>query len=229
MFQMEALARNNFLPPWTVRELLRKIQTRLKEYYNLSWQVGKKALRPVCPTLTSKRYGVTLYGPDAEAKNRILRRFPDHTEYFIRVQFCDEDGTDLQFNSRVSNDEIYERFKQIMISGIAICGRVYGFLGYSHSSLRNHSAWFGNIRSLACCAARIGDSMVKFESTDIENPEICDAANKPVPLVLNRQMIKILEDMGLPAKWFLDQQTAALEILQLVTVHISNTTSFLER
>ena len=42
-------------------------------------------------------------------------------------------------------------------------------------------------------------------------------------------MIKILEDMGLPAEWFLDQQTAALEILRLVTAHISNTTGFLKR
>ena len=243
--------------------------------------------------------GITLHGPDPEAKNRILRRFPSDTEHFVRVQFCDEDGSDLQFNSRVSNEDIYDRFKQIMINGIAICGRVYGFLGYSHSSLRSHSAWFmapfvyenrletyftvipelgrfGNIYSPARCAARIGqafsetpfaisldyhgiqdvmvpditskdgshvfsdgvgtlsraaveairdsipqkkgaatcfqirwggakgmlalddrlegttmnvrDSMVKFESSDKKNLEICDTANKPIPLVLNRQV-----------------------------------------
>ena len=243
--------------------------------------------------------GITLHGPDPEAKNRILRRFPEHVEYFIRVQFCDEDGTDLQFNAQVSNVDIYERFKQIMINGIATCGRVYGFLGYSHSSLRSHSAWFvapfwrkerletyftiipelgrfGDIQSPARCAARIGqafsetpfaislpyndikhykipdiasadgrhmfsdgvgtlsraaveairdsipqkkgaatcfqirwagakgmlalddrlegvtmsvrDSMIKFESIDTENLEICDSANKPIPLVLNRQV-----------------------------------------
>jgi hypothetical protein len=243
--------------------------------------------------------GITLHGPDPEAKNRILRRFPDHPEFFIRVQFCEEDGSNLQFNSRVSNDEIYDRFKQIMINGIAICGRVYGFLGYSHSSLRSHSSWFvasfwhqnrletyftiiptlgsfAKIQSPARCAARIGqafsetpfaislpyndiesrklpditsqnghhmfsdgvgtlspaaveairdsiprkkgaatcfqirwagakgmlaldtrlegssmsvrDSMVKFESDATEYLEICDTANKPIPLVLNRQV-----------------------------------------
>ena len=42
-------------------------------------------------------------------------------------------------------------------------------------------------------------------------------------------MIKILEDMGLSAAWFLKEQTAALENLQLVTAHISNTTGFLKR
>lgn len=243
--------------------------------------------------------GMTLHGPEPEAKNRILRRFPDHTEYFIRVQFCDEDGTDLQFNSKVSNDRVYQRFKDVFKNGIAIGGRVYGFLGFSHSSLRSHAAWFmasffheskfqtyfsvishlgqfKNIFSPARCAARIGQafsetpfaislsansirdysipdvnskdgsrvfsdgvgtlsrqameaihaampqrkvlptcfqirwagakgmlgldsrlegkvmmvrpSMIKFESSDKENLEICDTANKPIPMVLNRQV-----------------------------------------
>jgi hypothetical protein len=39
-------------------------------------------------------------GPEPEAKNRILRKFPNHIGYFARVQFCDEDGQDLRFNSK---------------------------------------------------------------------------------------------------------------------------------
>jgi hypothetical protein len=39
-------------------------------------------------------------GPEPEAKNRILRKFPRHIGYFARVQFCDEDGLDLYFNSK---------------------------------------------------------------------------------------------------------------------------------
>jgi hypothetical protein len=243
--------------------------------------------------------GMTLHGPEPEAKNRILRRFPDHTEYFIRVQFCEEDGADLQFNSKVSNDNVYQRFKNVFKNGINIGGRLYGFLGFSHSSLRSHAAWFvapfvsegklqtyfsiiaflgkfSDITSPARCAARIGqafsetslavsllqhgithsvipdvksrdgsrvfsdgvgtisrlameaihttidrhknvatcfqirwggakgmlaldprlqgctmrvrDSMVKFESKATENLEICDMANKPIPMVLNRQV-----------------------------------------
>jgi hypothetical protein len=42
-------------------------------------------------------------------------------------------------------------------------------------------------------------------------------------------MIKILEDMGLPAKWFLMQQEAALHRLRFVTAHIANTAGFLKR
>ncbi|KAF1842606.1 RdRP-domain-containing protein [Cucurbitaria berberidis CBS 394.84] len=284
--------------------------------------------------------GMTLQGPEPEAKNRILRRFPDHTEYFIRVQFCEEDGTDVQFNSRVSNDRIYQRFKDVFKNGIAIGGRVYGFLGFSHSSLRSHAAWFmapfvhesklqtyfsiishlghfSDIYSTARCAARIGQafsetpvavslsansiqndllpdvkskdgsrvfsdgvgtisqqameaihavmarrkalptcfqirwggakgmlaldarlegkvmmvrpSMVKFESNDKANLEICDMANKPIPLVLNRQTIKILEDLGVPKEWFFQQQNRALRRLQLITAHIANTVGFLQR
>lgn len=39
-------------------------------------------------------------GPEPEAKNRILRKFPRHIDYFARIQFCDEDGQDLHFNPK---------------------------------------------------------------------------------------------------------------------------------
>lgn len=42
-------------------------------------------------------------------------------------------------------------------------------------------------------------------------------------------MIKILEDMGIPQTWFLEQQSAALLDLQLVSAHISGTVAFLKR
>ncbi|OAG12010.1 RdRP-domain-containing protein [Paraphaeosphaeria sporulosa] len=386
IFQLEALARNGFLPPWTVQELLLKIAARITEQLTRPVQkllISAEAVRKLISqvpfpgididasvfdieeiwkyleqneqelqngfhkelisnlTMVHKvnvtPTGITLHGPDPEAKNRILRRFPTDTEYFVRVQFSDEDGSALQFNSRVSNEDVYDRFRQVMNNGVAICGRVYGFLGYSHSSLRSHSAWFmapfwrrerletyltvipqlgrfEDITSPARCAARIGqafsetpfaislyyngvqhnripdvmtrdgdhmfsdgvgtisrraleairdavlrgkaaatcfqirwggakgmlalderlegttmnirESMVKFESNDIENLEICDAANKPIQMVLNRQLIKILEDMRVPAAWFLKQQDATL---RYVTAHISNTAGFLKR
>lgn len=84
---------------------------------------------------------ITLHGPEMEPKNRILRKFPNHHEHFIRVQFCDENGQDLYFNPRASYDDIYARFKDVMKRGIQIAGRTYKFLGFSHSSLRSHSVW----------------------------------------------------------------------------------------
>ena len=123
---------------------------------------------------------IHLYGPEAESNNGVLRKYADHHDYFLRVQFCDEDGQPVRFNPRISNEQILRgRFKNILENGIRIAGREYAFLGFSHSSLRAQSCWFmapfihpgsllwdrmiiqdlGNfsmIRSPAKCAARIG-------------------------------------------------------------------------
>lgn len=277
---------------------------------------------------------ITLHGPEPEPMNRILRKYPDHS-YFIRAQFCDEDGQDLFFNSRVSLDPIYNRFKSVLSNGIQVAGRVYKLLGFSHSSLRAHSAWlsapffhqgqlqipdliitdlgnFNKIKSPARRAARIGQafsetpwavdldahmvqvreiedvkrnnevfsdgvgklsqdvaqlvydiiprskgfptcfqirragakgmlaidpdlkgrvicirpSMDKFDGND-RQLEICDMASKPMPMVLNRQLIKILEDMGAPDKWFLDLQSKELQRIRGISSTVYNTASFL--
>ena len=84
---------------------------------------------------------ITLHGPELEAMNRVLRKFPNHHEYFVRVQFCDENGQDLFFNQRIKDENVYDRFKSVFRDGVKIAGRTYSFLGWSHSSLRSHSAW----------------------------------------------------------------------------------------
>ncbi|KAK3314501.1 RNA dependent RNA polymerase-domain-containing protein [Apodospora peruviana] len=275
-----------------------------------------------------------------EAKNRILRKYPEHLDYFIRIQFSDENGQDLYFNSKISLDQIYERFKSVLARGIGIAGRGYAFLGFSHSSLRSHSVWlsapfyydnqlhlpeliitslgdFRKINSPARRAARIGQafsetpytvslddyqiqvvrigdverndrvfsdgvgpisreameaiydvipqskrfptcfqirwggakgmltldpslkgcqfgirpSMEKFATVDKINThlEICDMASKPIPLVLNRQLVKILEDMGAPESWFFEQQDKEIMHLRNITASVDNTAKFLKR
>ncbi|TQV91673.1 RNA-dependent RNA polymerase [Cordyceps javanica] len=291
-------------------------------------------------TVTPTR--IVLSGPDAESKNRVLRMFHDRTDYFLRVTFTDEDGSDLSFNPRVSNDYIYDHYRSVMKQGIEVAGRRFSFLGFSHSSLRSHSAWFmapfvdnrmgrqdyatvlsslgdfSGIRIPAKCAARIGqafsetpyavslrggsivinyiedvhsavdnsrvfsdgvgtisqgaledfwavlplnlgsptcvqirvagikgmlsldprllgkqiciraESMMKFPSHDFVEIGICEVAAKPLRLVLNRQMIKILEDMGTDPAWFKAMQAKALETLRGVTATVANTCTFLE-
>ncbi|KAJ4152966.1 hypothetical protein LMH87_009481 [Akanthomyces muscarius] len=285
---------------------------------------------------------VVLGGPDAESKNRVLRMFHEHTDYFLRVTFTDEDGSGLSFNPRVSNDYVYDQYRTVMRQGIEVAGRRFSFLGFSHSSLRSHSAWFmapfvdhnmgrqdyvtvlnslGDFREIripAKCAARIGqafsetpyavslksgsirinyiedvkscvdesrvfsdgvgtisqealeefwnvlplklgsptcvqirvagikgmlsldprllgkqiciraESMMKFPSRDFVEIGICEVAHKPLRLVLNRQMIKILEDMGTNPVWFKEMQAKALETLRGVTATAANTCTFLE-
>lgn len=126
--------------------------------------------------------GTYLYGPEPESNNRVLRKYPDHHDYFVRVQFCDEDGMQVQFHPDTSNDLIfYTRFKKVLNEGISIGGRQFAFLGFSHSSLRAQSCWFmapflhnghllfdrmlieglgdfSRIRCPAKCAARIGQA-----------------------------------------------------------------------
>ena len=90
-------------------------------------------------TVTPSR--ITLHGPEMEPNNRILRKFPNHHEYFIRVQFCDENGQDLHFSPQVNNAKVFARYKDVLKRGIEIAGRTYTFLGFSHSSLRAYSVW----------------------------------------------------------------------------------------
>ncbi|KLU88303.1 RNA-dependent RNA polymerase [Magnaporthiopsis poae ATCC 64411] len=286
---------------------------------------------------------ITLHGPEVENKNRVLRKHPMHQDYFLRVQFCDEGSQDLRYEAGVSVERVYERFKDVLLRGIQLPGRIYSFLGFSHSSLRTSSVWFcapfidnhngsmqrvthktiieqlgkfTHIRCPAKFAARIGqafsetpsvlplssygditikyvsdiysadrqrcfsdgvgsiseemmkiiwteallgksaptcfqirhagckgmlaldttlpgktiyfrESMKKFDSNDQENLEICDTGSKATPLVLNRQMIKILEDMGVDKKWFMKLQGYRLKELQAVTSNAYNVKNFL--
>ncbi|KAE9382198.1 RdRP-domain-containing protein [Stipitochalara longipes BDJ] len=281
---------------------------------------------------------IHLYGPEAESNNRVLRKYPNHHDYFLRVQFCDEDGQPVRFNPRVSNERILRgRFKDILDKGINIAGREYAFLGFSHSSLRAQLCWFmapfvyegsllwdrmiiqdlGNFSMIRCpakCAARIGQvfsdtrtavpinteiiqpgsdvtfesrvfsdgvgtmsysvmykiwdrlpkarlvkptlfqirfqgakgmisldprlegdalvlrpSMIKFEGSTSTDIEICEAAYKPLPMYLNRQFIKILEDMGVDDQFFLNLQAQEVERLRMITDSPVNASSFLRR
>jgi hypothetical protein len=132
---------------------------------------------------------IYLHGPEAETKNRVLRKYNDYHEYFLRVQFCDEDGEQVRYDPQTSNDSIfYERFKEVLEKGIDIAGRNYGFLGFSHSSLRSQTCWFmapfvhnkelqlyqlvianlgdfSRIHSPAKCAARIGQAFSDTPNT----------------------------------------------------------------
>ncbi|KAF3927885.1 hypothetical protein ABW20_dc0105360 [Dactylellina cionopaga] len=57
---------------------------------------------------------------------------------------------------------------------------------------------------------RLRDSMVKYEARNHITFEICKSIDKPVPLHLNRHLIKILEDRGVPRSAFMQLQNEAL-------------------
>lgn len=91
--------------------------------------------------------GVFSYGPRWEASNRVLRHYKDYQDYFLRVQFCEEDGDQFQHEPRVSADRILrDQFLQPLDAStggaLVIVGRRFQFLGFSNSSLKSQSCWF---------------------------------------------------------------------------------------
>ena len=75
------------------------------------------------------------------------------------------------------------------------------------------------------------DSMVKFEvsHSDTADIEICGAANKPLPMFLNRPLIKILEDLGVPDQALMDLQAEVVESLRMITLSPINASTFFGR
>ena len=71
--------------------------------------------------------------------------------------------------------------------------------------------------------------MIKFGGTNVVDIEICGAAMRPLPMYLNRQLIKILEDLHVPDNSFLDLQAIAVEKLRMTTLSSINAASFLQR
>lgn len=77
-------------------------------------------------------------------------------------------------------------------------------------------------------AVLLRPSMIKFEGSTSLDIEFCGAALRPLPMFLNRQLIKILEDMGVEDSWFLDLQTQEVENLRRVTATAANAAKFLK-
>lgn len=278
-----------------------------------------------------------LEGPEPEPTNRVLRRYFDHTDHFIRVVFLDECGSSVRYDPKSSQYEIFHRrFKSLLDGTILIAGRGFSFLGFSNSSLRSQSCWFmaplfrggqyalapqvlkelgdfSHIRTPAKCAARIGQNftdtnstvnvrpedvgelpliikngydfadgvgtislkllrkiwqvygtkrllkptvlqvrfqgakgvvaldsrlegerlmlrsnMRKFETASVWDVEICGAGFRPLPMVLNRQFIKILEDLSVNPQVFLDLQADAVNLMRYMTESSVNTATFLD-
>ncbi|CAK4030745.1 RNA-dependent RNA polymerase 1 [Lecanosticta acicola] len=72
------------------------------------------------------------------------------------------------------------------------------------------------------------DNMRKYNTAVNWDLEICGAAFRPLPMVLNRPFIKIFEDLGIGMQVFLDLQRDAMDHLRKMTQSSINTALFLE-
>ncbi|KAK7351391.1 hypothetical protein VNO77_10806 [Canavalia gladiata] len=96
--------------------------------------------------------------PEVELSNRVLRRFKEASDRFLRVAFMDEGMQtinvnalnyyvapivkEITSNSFPQKTRIYKRVKTILEEGFYFCGRKYSFLAFSSNQLRDRSAWF---------------------------------------------------------------------------------------
>lgn len=126
-------------------------------------------------------------GPEINVSNRVLRKFSNDIENFLRVSFVDEEwnklfSTDLYARKR--NTGIYKRILSVLQNGIVIGTKKFDFLAFSSSQLRDNSAWlfastenlsandirkwmgdFHEIKNVAKYAARLGQSFSSSTET----------------------------------------------------------------
>ncbi|KAL8876738.1 MAG: hypothetical protein Q9198_005119 [Flavoplaca austrocitrina] len=160
--------------------------------------------------------GIYLYGPEPEIKNRVLRKYSDYTNFFLQVTFADEDGEPLRYERTTSLSSVYhERFKAVLEGNITIAGRPYEGMISLDDRLEGE---------LLC----LRPSMIKFEAVS-DRIEICGAGFRPLNMFLNRQLIKILEDLGVPDESFLSLQDEAVEQLRITTENPINAGYYLQR
>ncbi|TDZ21116.1 RNA-dependent RNA polymerase 1 [Colletotrichum orbiculare MAFF 240422] len=126
-------------------------------------------IRKIIVTPTTAYYG----SPSVESSNRVLRKYSQYHDRFIRVQFTDELYRGKIFGD--SGDEIFYRIYAALSKGITIGSRRYEFLAFGNSQIRECAVYFfcptdhlncdqirgwmghfSHIRNVAKHAARIG-------------------------------------------------------------------------
>ncbi|KAK1314065.1 RNA-dependent RNA polymerase 1 [Acorus calamus] len=144
---------------------------------------------------------VYFYGPEINVSNRVLRKYPQDIDNFIRISFVDEEADKMRsmdLSSRVvsmenqSHTKIYRRILSTLRDGICIGEKRFEFLAFSSSQLRENSAWmfasrngltasdirrwmgdFSDIKNVAKYAARLGQSFSSStETLHVQKDEI---------------------------------------------------------
>ncbi|KAI5078515.1 hypothetical protein GOP47_0006186 [Adiantum capillus-veneris] len=183
---------------WFQSEVQQFLKEPLKEKLrNHSLDDGLMQVRKVFVTPSR----VYCSGPEVDVSNRVTRHFKDHINDFLRVSFVEEDADQVPASalvvprtkgSQTEHTKVYNRVVSVLENGIAIGDKVFEFLAFSTSQLRENSAWmfsanaratadsirswmgdFLDIRNVAKCAARMGQSFSSStKSLDVLQNEI---------------------------------------------------------
>ncbi|KAG0375659.1 hypothetical protein BGX24_008794 [Mortierella sp. AD032] len=179
---------------WNLQDYLRREEQKLARISTRPRIVPALCvyLRKVIITPTT----MYLQPPTVETSNRIIRHYSHLSDYFLRVEYSDEGNNKLWSKDASSNQNnaIFNRVFTTLTDGIMIGDRVYEFLAFSASQLRDNAAWFfcsqagketpdtirnwmgdfSHIKSIAKYGARMGQcfsstrDIARLRSTDVE-------------------------------------------------------------
>ena len=88
---------------------------------------------------------MTLNTPYVEMTNRVIRRYREHADRFLRVRFEDDEirgFAKINATSQKTMDEVLSKIFRTLTYGIVIGDRHYDFLAFGNSQLREHGAYF---------------------------------------------------------------------------------------
>ena len=202
-YQLEVCISNGYLSEFTMtrefvvrlselgeqkaKALLEHIATEKQVYYNpmaifnitsFKGATGSKIPKHCCLMRSVQITPSTVHynTPSVDVSNRVIRKFSEHSDRFLRVRFTDE-----KYWGRIRGalnhtmDEVFTRIKRALMNGIVIGDRWYEFLAFGNSQFREHGAFFfsptptlsaanlrawmgdfGDIRNVAKYSSRIG-------------------------------------------------------------------------
>ncbi|KAF5315907.1 hypothetical protein D9611_004921 [Ephemerocybe angulata] len=98
-----------------------------------------------CGHVTFTPTRMVLEGPYPTDSNRIIRKYKEHRDHFLRVDFRDEELMQYRWEREVDGASfLKERVGGILKDGFQLAGRSFEFLAYSNSALKSHAVWFIN-------------------------------------------------------------------------------------
>jgi len=125
-----------------------------------------------CCHITFTPTRMILEGPYATQSNRVIRKYTGYEDFFVRVDFRDEDRLQFRWAREVDGAPfLNDRVGGILKAGFELGGRRFEFLAYSSSALREHAVWFMNPFSHPqygwVNSESIRESLGNFKDTDL--------------------------------------------------------------
>ncbi|KAL9584990.1 MAG: hypothetical protein Q9212_001787 [Teloschistes hypoglaucus] len=245
-FQLQALAQNGYLPPYKVLDLMESIKN---EFYTVDHQTLAAAVRRL--RLQIPFPGVGTESSELSIDTLQLRLVKNYSAIQQEIAYCQNiteqheqlamvhkatvtpagtylEGPEPEIKNRVLRK--YSRFINYFLQ-VTFADEDGEPMRYDRtSSLAEifHGRFKKVLESSITIAGRPYESMIKFQA-DATQIEICGAGFRPLSMFLNRQLIKILEDLGVPSQAFMELQDEAVEQLRITSENPVNAGYYLQR